>query len=689
MSKTARRANPITLNDTHKRLLQWLYSYPFQRLDDLVVSLSTWSGRTTIYTHLKELEQAQFVEGLKGPLGAGKRLYHLSPRGLAWYLARTQANQDTPETRNTATRREASARERAALVRLLPRTPALLHLQTAMNGLVLGAADALTLQGHRAHLVQWNWRRDAVHTFTFQGHTVRWFADGVGAFCLRYTPYDESAQEQWYRFFLLSTPLTHLHLMRARLDRLLRWREAKERWLTYTQMSPILILAESARQADWWFEAAERVAHDLGVMPPLGALASLPSLFSRSGSERTSARTLVDASLWHLPWKRLGSQRVCHLREMFTPQEDAGFPDLFPQETLREEQESLPEAPRRQVRLFQFERQREPRPKRRQERSASPDVWRRASLVLTPRLFELLFFLQAHPLLDRENLCAHLHLERSSVRHLLVPLVQAHLIQGYETRVGERFALAEDGLRLVAAASHCHVRALIHRPKGITRMEALVPRGVPGLLKQIEHLAGIYGFFDTLARFGCLQWWETGSICARFYQYQGDWHGIRPDAIAECFVEDTGDVGDAEGQTQRRRWRFFLEWDRGTMHERDLRRKMGAYARYLRSREWSREHQVPPALLCVVPDVGQERVLTHIAQASLENCAVRMTLYTTTQHLLLVPGLTAPIWRQVMPRAKRTADDPLLLRLFGPPRAEGAHIREPYDRPFTGKEQNT
>lgn len=250
------------------------------------------------------------------------------------------------------------------------------------------------------------------------------------------------------------------------------------------------------------------------------------------------------------------------------------------------------------------------------------------------------------------------------MRHLLAPLMQAGLIESYETEVGERFALSGNGLRLLAAISHCHVRYLIQRPGAtespLSRGDTLVPRGLPGLLKQVKHSAGVYGFFEALANLGCLHWWETGSICARFYQDQGEWHGIRPDAVAEC---------QGEHHAQSHSWRFFLEWDRGTMHERDLRRKMSAYARYFSAREWSREHQIPPALLCVLPDAAQERALARIALASLGNCSVRVALYTTTRSLLIAPGLSAPIWRQVVPRARRAADDPVLLRLFGIPTA--------------------
>jgi hypothetical protein len=668
----------FTLDTTHARILQWLRHYPFQRLEDLVVALSTWSGRTTIYTHLKELEHEQFVETLRGPICSGKVLYHLAPTGLIWYLLNIQADTPTP---GAEALREARAIERTTLLRLLPRIPVLFTLQTVINGLVSGAATALTQQGYRAHLVRWNWQRDAFHTFTYQGHSMRWFADGVGAFCLRYGMPGGEVQEYWYRFFLLYMPLTHPRLMRARLDRLMRWREAKERWLAYSQMPPILILPATPRQAEWWHEAAERVTHDLGVVRPLGVVATGAHL-SNSRSAAVSLRPLAEPSLetspWAWAWKRLGSQSACHLQDVFSPQHDPGFPDLFPQETARMDQEAASlvvqekvPVPLARPRLYHLAHVRESQPRKRKSQRASLEERRRSCLDLSPRQWEILWLLLAHPLLDRGNLCAHLQLERSSLRHLLAPMAQAHLIACYETRVGERFALAEDGLRLMAAASHCHVRYLVHRPDAADApdpdADTLGPRGLPGLLKQVEHIAGVYGFFDTLAGLGCLHWWETGSICARFYQYQGIWHGIRPDAVAEC---------QAENHASKRSWRIWLEWDRGTMRAGELQRKMAAYARYLSSREWAREHQVPPTLLCVVPDRGQEHMLTRIALARLGSCLIRFSLYTTTRSLLLTPGISAPIWRQVFPRMEQAADQPVLLRLFSERRTEQAVAHE-------------
>src|SRR5690348_5314974 len=116
-SQKTRRESMIetfALDATHVRLLCWLHQYPFQRLEDLVVALGTWSGRTTIYTHVRDLERAQFIESLRG-VCPGKVLYILSPLGSTWYLVSRQPSLTAPALR------EARASERTALLRLAPR----------------------------------------------------------------------------------------------------------------------------------------------------------------------------------------------------------------------------------------------------------------------------------------------------------------------------------------------------------------------------------------------------------------------------------------------------------------------------------------------------------------------------------------------------------------------------------------
>ena len=90
---------------------------------------------------------------------------------------------------------------------------------------------------------------------------------------------------------------------------------------------------------------------------------------------------------------------------------------------------------------------------------------------------------------------------------------------------------------------------------------------------------------------------------------------------------------------------FWLEWDRGTMNVRDLAVKFTSYAHYIASREWAREHSMLPVLICVVPEIAQERRMQRVALARLTSPPGVM-VWTTTIMLLNEQGPLAPIWLQ-------------------------------------------
>ena len=121
-------------------------------------------------------------------------------------------------------------------------------------------------------------------------------------------------------------------------------------------------------------------------------------------------------------------------------------------------------------------------------------------------------------------------------------------------------------------------------------------------------------------------------MCERRYRVNEQWYNLRPDALAEFRV----------GSQQVR---FWLEWDRGTMHVRDLSVKFTSYAHFIASREWPREDARLPRLLYVVPDITQERRMRRVAQARLTS-PPGLVLWTTTEMLLSEYGPLSPIWLQ-------------------------------------------
>src|SRR5258707_9003661 len=172
-------------------------------------------------------------------------------------------------------------------------------------------------------------------------------------------------------------------------------------------------------------------------------------------------------------------------------------------------------------------------------------------------------------------------------------------------------------------------------------------RGETLLIQHIQYTFGIYGCFTRLAQAArrepeqalCL--WETGVVCERRYRVGEQWYNLRPDALAAYRV----------GSQQVR---FWLEWDRGTMNVHDLAVKFTSYEHYIASREWASERTALPWLLCVVPELAQERRIQRGAQTSLAH-VTGLVIHTTTAVLLHEQGPLAPIWSPCLPLPSRAA----------------------------------
>jgi len=202
---------------------------------------------------------------------------------------------------------------------------------------------------------------------------------------------------------------------------------------------------------------------------------------------------------------------------------------------------------------------------------------------------------------------------------------------------------------MIAAASSLSIRTIAVVPDETTGIEVstLIQRGESWLVQHIQHAAGIYGFFAAVAQATreepgqALCWWETGAMCERRYRVGEQWYNLRPDALAQYRV----------GQEHVR---FWLEWDRGTMNVRDLVIKFTSYAHYIASREWARDSSRLPRLLCVAPDIAQERRVQRVAQATL-TATPGLVFWTTTEGLLNEHGPLAPIWLHGLPQRSQAA----------------------------------
>ena len=134
----------------------------------------------------------------------------------------------------------------------------------------------------------------------------------------------------------------------------------------------------------------------------------------------------------------------------------------------------------------------------------------------------------------------------------------------------------------------------------------------------------------------------------RCNQVGEQWCNLRPDALAEY-------------RLRQQHLRFWLEWDCGTMNVRDLEVKFTSYASYIASREWARERSMLPVLICVAPDIAQEKRMQRVAQARLAETS-GLVLWTTTAVLLKEYGPLAPIWLRGYPPHSQVAHSGSSLR---------------------------
>ncbi|HEU0001523.1 MAG TPA: replication-relaxation family protein, partial [Ktedonobacteraceae bacterium] len=486
---------------------------------------------------------------------------------------------------------------------------------------------------------------------------MRLFADGLAALCIRTQQSDGTPLDKWYGLFLLFTELDDERLMHLRLERLLCWRESPERWPVYQHMLPVLILARSIRQRDHWQHAGETSALKLRLDPLQGAIACLP------------AGENAHTNPWRLSWRTPSTNHPCHLHDLLNPVPPATFLSALSREAIEEERGkrsplnlSTTLGPARRIPRLVVGNLANRVRSLTQDDLADREAIALLGLHLTSCHWRVLRLLLAHPLLSDTELAGLLGLQRRSVRSSLSTLHSLGCLKPLVTEAGRRWHLSERGLRLMAAASHLHPRTFMVESgdEAESATAHLAQRGESWLVQHIQHTAGVYSFFAMLAQAArqqpvqALSWWETGSACERRYRVGEQWHNLRPDALADYRVG-------------RKQVCFWLEWDRGTMNARDLAIKFASYAHYHDSREWAREWSWLPWLVCVAPDIAQERRMQRVAQVQLARFP-GLVMWTSTEGLLIGYGPLAPIWLQSLPSRGQVAQPSgsLRQRLFAP-----------------------
>jgi len=315
----------------------------------------------------------------------------------------------------------------------------------------------------------------------------------------------------------------------------------------------------------------------LRLDPLRGALACLPKLES------------AHENPWRLPWRTLSTNHPCHLADLLRTLPSAVFPPFLQVDEGEEETQQTrgslhasdaqgcAERPTRLVVGNLARRATTITSSNLEER----EVIALLGLRLTPCHWSIMRLLLTHPLLSHDELAGLLGLELKSMHTAVSSLHALGCLEPISTSVGKRWRLCERGLRLISIENHLSLRHLVDQCDEEAHPSPMVQLGVRWLLAHIQHTVGIYSFFATLAQ-GARQhpeqrmcWWETGAQCERRYRMGEQWHNLRPDAQAEF-------------RAGSQPFRFWLEWDRGTMNVRDLALKFDAYRHFVSSGEWRR-----------------------------------------------------------------------------------------------------
>ena len=595
-----------TTHATMLELISWLLRYPLLRASDLATLMGLSASAT-----VARLARAR-ADGLVRSMPASllgrhvARLHALTPRGLAALAA-----QDGAVVWERARHCQADP---VGLLQLLADLPAMLATQAFVLALIAHAEEALCRQP--AQRVTWSWTRH-VHLRSLSTDSVQ--HSGHPSLCCdaRVQLVVRSTAPRtvisYGLIMLWDSGLSRAADVRRDLQTFLRIRDSYERHGMLTAFPTLLVLTPNVRRAALWQAQALRLATERWLTHPLSG-----------GALEPDDNALVLSSLpismdpmnpWQAAWRSFAQPGTQSLSDILQSASDvgAGSSTLWQMACRRGCIHDQMELARLTVRL---------------------DV----------RSLRMLIVLYLHPLLSTQQLATVLGIQPTSAERMLRRLRRLDLIQRQMLSGVQLGALADRGVLLLAHCAHLPggaraVQTSGHLPRTLWRYQ----REVRALARTPEHTAGVYSFFVALLQScraeraqgldAALLWWEIGARCARAFHDAGAWQVIRPDGAGEWRVD---------GQ----RFRFWLEWDRGTMGPRDLSAKFTAYARYLQSGEWRVDGNEPlPALLIVTQSDEQMARLEQALKEALPTSFLPQVVLALTAELRAHGPLSA-IWRR-------------------------------------------
>ncbi|HLG77509.1 MAG TPA: replication-relaxation family protein, partial [Ktedonobacteraceae bacterium] len=431
----------------------------------------------------------------------------------------------------------------------------------------------------------------------------------------------------------------------------------------YRSFPTLIILTTTWQRAELWRRAHLSAQDRMGVVDPLLAVITVATPIVASSGRRQLNPWL------QLSWRTLATGEPCPLEQALRPRDQHTLPpdllahlhdvqalqhhaqqahDLSHQQTapLMDEQPSC----RRVVQGAFMARARHVALMK--TASTPAELLASFSLVFGQRYLDMLTLLYQAPLLTSDELAAVTGLHSSSVLRYVRELQRFGCVQSWPDRIVReiRWSVAERGLRLLAAAHHLHVLRLStttaaghsqsssERALQMAHGSALMPKGLELIKRQLNHTKGIYHFLVLLHQqlrtvHGRMDWWIIAGQCERSFRQSGRIYHVRPDAEFQLTLADGRQI------------RAWLEWDTGTMQQTGLTRKLQAYARYARSREWVREG-LPnlPLLLFVVPEKSQEEKVCRLLREVGLPAGLRARTTTRTR-LDRGGGALDAIWR--------------------------------------------
>lgn len=600
------------MSDSISSTIAYLLLRPLLRAEDITVWLSKHPH--TVHRHLQQMEEAGLIEWVTpGTIANSQRVYYLTQAGLAFVVEWLRKQKIITTVQALARARGA---DEASILRLLPRLSSLLVMQNVIKSLATSAPEMLSYpNGYRAEITQ-HWVRDWRHDFLFRERPAHVTADATLLFGR--SKKKNQPPEEYFPLLLVAdaglTGWTDALVMEQTIAQFLRYRESAERTLHYQQFPPVVVLVSAPHQREHWQRITSEVATHLRVDPLRGVIACIPP-------------EQIDLSAWTLAWQSLDQHAPCRLQDYLVSMGEGALP-----EGLRPSRDFGQDALQRSARNNVVVRGHYSERARQRERGDQKEVaW--LGMELSHREQRLLNTMYAAPLVSTDNIAALFNYQGDTAERAVWELQRLGCIEREATETGKRWRLSILGLRIVAAMLHVPMQ---HMTEWVA--DAQVQRGLLTLRRTIHHTAGLYGFLAQLHRAAAEQghrinWWETGAWCERRYYDHGAWRNLRPDAALEY-------------QTETRRVRLWVEWDRGQMTGAALDTKFAAYKYYVRSREWAKELRPLPTLLVVTSEAGQELRIGRIARQCAE---AGLLIHTTTTTRLEQQGPLKPIWLTTLP----------------------------------------